>query len=151
MNFETNRLLAESHMGLATSEDYVMWAVTCLESNVDSKNIRILASFQKPLHSSEVDDYFNRCMKDLGWTMPERRECLLQYARDLAQQILASDLSPLDGCSRIFKVVAALDYPQELTRWIYLYGGLNPSTYDELEGAEWDDEIKSEAALLAQL
>ena len=23
-------------------------------------------------------------------------------------------------------------------------GGLNPSTYDELEGAEWDDEIKSE-------
>jgi hypothetical protein len=149
MNFETNKLLAESHLGLATSEDYVRWAVTCLESDVDSKNIRILASLQKPLYSSEVDDYFKRCMRDLGWTMPEPGECLRQYARELARQILANDLAPLDGCSRIFKVAAALDYPRELTMWIYLYEGLDPSTYDELQEADWDEAIKNEAILLA--
>ena len=151
MNSETNKLLAERHMGLATSEDYVRWAVACLESDVDSKNIRILASLQKPLYSSEVDDYFNRCMEDLGWTMPEPRECLLQYARNVAQQILSNDLSPLDGCSKIFHIAAALNLPRELSPWIYLYEGFDPSTYDDLPEFELDEAIKSEAALLAQL
>ena len=146
MNSETNKLLAERHMGLATSEDCVRWAVACLESNVDSKNIRILASLQKPLYSSEVDDYFNRCMKDLGWTLPEPRDCLLEYARNVAQQILTNDLSPFYGCSKIFDIAVALDFPQELRPWIYLN-----STLDELPESEWDEEIKSEAMLLARL
>jgi hypothetical protein len=97
MDVKTNKLLADIHIGVVTSEDYVQWAVACLESGEDSKNIRILASLQKPLYSSEVDFYFSRCLKDLGWTIPQRRECLLNYARDLAQQIVSGDLSPQDA------------------------------------------------------
>jgi hypothetical protein len=151
MDFKTNKLLAESHMGVVTSEDYVRWAVACLESDMDSKNIRILASLQKPLYSSEVDHYFRLCLKDLGWTMPERRECLLNYARDLAQQIVSGDLSPEDGCRKIYRIASALNYPQELMPWVYFDENLNPSTYHELEGAEWEDAVKDEAANLARL
>ena len=151
MNSETNKLLAQSHMGVVTSEDYVRWAVACLESNIDSKNIRILASLQKPLYSSEVDFYFKRCISDLGWTFPERRECLLEYARNLAQQILTGDLSPQDGCGKIYRIVVALDYPKELNTWIYLDDGLYWETYNELQGAEWDEAIKNEAILLTLL
>ncbi|MDQ3253056.1 MAG: hypothetical protein M3R15_03975 [Acidobacteriota bacterium] len=80
MNFETTKLLAERHMGMATYEQYVDWAVSCLESGVDSKNIRILASLQKPLYSSEVEDYFGRSLGDLGWELPEPKECMIEYS-----------------------------------------------------------------------
>lgn len=145
MNFETNKILAERHLGSATSEDFVDWAVACLESNLDSKNIRILASLRKPLYSSEVDDYFNRSLKDLGWTMPEPRECLLEYARSIAKQIVSGDLPPLEGCRKIYDVVVALQYPRELMAWLYLDEGLHPANYSDLQGAEWDDAIMSEA------
>jgi hypothetical protein len=46
MNSATNALLAQSYLGMATHEDYIDWAVSCLESDIDSKNIRILASRQ---------------------------------------------------------------------------------------------------------
>jgi len=151
MDLKTNKLLAESHLGVVTSEDYVRWAVACLESGQDSKNIRILASMQKPLYSSEVDFYFSRCLKDLGWTMPERRECLLNYARDLAHQIVSGDLSPRDGCRKIYLIASALQYPKELMAWVYFDDNLDPSTYNALEGAELDQAIKDEATNLARL
>ena len=149
VNSETNKLLAERYLGTATSEDFVDWAVACLESNLDSKNIRILASLQKPLHSSEVDDYFNRCLQDLGWTMPGRQECLLEYARSLAKQILSGDLTPVDGCRKMYRLVVALEYPRELMAWLYLDEGMDWN-YGELQGADLDNAILSEANRLVQ-
>ena len=96
MKFETNKILAERYLGTATHEDYVDWAVACLESNLDTKNIRILASLRNASSPSEVEDYFNRCLKDVGLTMPARRECFFEYARGLAQEIVSGDLSPLE-------------------------------------------------------
>ena len=125
--------------------------VACLESNVDSKNIRILASLQKPLYSSEVDDYFKRCMKDLGWTIPERGECLFAYARDLARQILANDVSPQDGYRKICDIATALNYPQELKSWIYLHADMESWPQNDVQEAEWENTIRNEAASLARL
>lgn len=145
MNFETNKILAERYLGTATSQDFVDWAVVCLESNMDSKNIRILASLRKPFYSSEVYDYFNRCLQDLGWTMPERQECLLEYARSIAKQILSGDLAPLEGCREIYRIVVALQYPRALMAWIYLYDGLDWANASELQEVDLDNAIFNEA------
>src|SRR5262249_40999699 len=144
----TNNILAERYLGSATYEDYIDWAVKCLESGIDSKNIRILAALQRPLYSSEVEDYFKKSLNDLGWKLPSRRECLLAYARSLAEQILSGDISPLDGCSKIYKVVVALQYPREMMSWVYLDEGLDPETYSDLQAAEWDQAIVNEASRL---
>ena len=40
--------MAGRHLGWLTYEEYVDWAVGCLESGLDSKNIRILALLRKP-------------------------------------------------------------------------------------------------------
>jgi hypothetical protein len=145
MNFETIKLLAERHMDMATHEQYVDWAVSCLESGIDSKNISILASLQKPLYPSEVEDYFNRSLKDLGWELPERQECIIEYARSFAKEILSGQVSPPEGCSKIYRVVVALQYPRELMSWLYLDEGLEPETYRELRGKELDEAIIKEA------
>lgn len=146
MDFETNKMLAERYLGTATHEDYVDWAVACLQADLDTKNIRILASLRNAASPSEVEDYFNRCLKDLGLTMPDRRECLFEYARGLAQQIVSGDLAPLDGCRQIYRIVRELGFPGEMIPWVYLDEGLHPDYLGDLEASDWDDAIKSEAA-----
>jgi hypothetical protein len=145
VNFETNSLLAGRYLGWLTYEEYVNWAVGCLESGLDSKNIRILASLRKPLYSSEVEDYFNRSLRDLGWHLPDRKECLMEYARGFAREIVAGAVSPLDGCRKIYRVVVSLQYPKDLMPWVYLDEGLEPDTYSDLSGAAWDTAIVKEA------
>ena len=145
MNVETIKLLAERYMGMATSEQYVDWAVSCLESGIDSKNIRILSSLQKPLYSSEVEDYFNRSLKDLGWELPEPQECIIEYARSFAKEIVSGQASPLEGCRKIYDVVVVLQYPRQMMPWLYLDEGLEPETYRDLQGKEWDEAIIKEA------
>ena len=146
MNFETYKILAERYLGTVTDEDYVDWAVACLESDLDTKNVRILSSLGKSTSPSEVEDYFNRSLHDLGLTMPDRRQCLVEYARGVAQQIVSGDVSPLDGCGQIYRVVRALDFPHEMIAWLFLDEGLRPDNLGDLQGADWDEAIKSEAA-----
>ncbi|HEX8141305.1 MAG TPA: hypothetical protein VF553_01840 [Pyrinomonadaceae bacterium] len=145
MNLETIKLVAGRYMELVTHEEYVEWAVSCLESGIDSKNIRILASLQKPLYSSEVEDYFKRSLRDLGWELPDRKECIIEYARSFAKEILSGQVSPLEGCRKIYRIVVDLQYPRELMSWLYLDEGLEPGTYRDLEGKELDEAIIKEA------
>lgn len=148
MNSETVKIMAERCLGSATYEDYVEWARACLAANVDSKSMRILASLQKPLYSSEVDDYFYRSLNELGWTMMEERECLFRYAGQVAQQILSNVLPPLEGCRKIYHIADALEYPNDLIAWLYLDEGLDPSGLSDLQGESWDEAIRSEAERL---
>jgi hypothetical protein len=150
MNTETLKVIAKRYMGTARSDDYVAWAIACLETNVDSKNIRILSSMQKPLYSSEVDEYFERSLAELGWTLPERRECLLEYSQRIAQQIVSRDILPLEGCEQIYRIAVALEYPEELSPWPYLDEGWLPTGFKETPDAEWDAAIISEAERLLQ-
>lgn len=146
VNDQTLKVIAERYLGSATCEDYVNWAIACLETDVDSKNIRILSSLRKPLYSSEVDDYFERSLADLGWIMPERPECLQAYLRHLAQQVVTHEMPPLEASWKIYRVVVALDFPKELQPWMYLDGGLDPSDFSQLE--DWDQAVIREAERL---
>ena len=150
VNFETKKILAERYLGTATAEDYVDWAVSCLEADLDTKNIRILASLRNISSLYEVEDYFKRCFKDLNLTMPDRRECLFQYARGVAQRILSGEFSPLYGCSLIYGVVRELGFPGEMISWVFLDDGMHPENLRELVGADWEETIRSEAARFVQ-
>jgi hypothetical protein len=120
-------------------------AVDCLESGLDSRNIRILASLGTPFYSSEVEKYFDRSLQDLGWNQPGRFECLIEYARSLTDQIVNGTVTPVLGCDRIYRVCVALNYSSALMTWVYLHGGLDPQNYDVLSEASLDSAIMQEA------
>lgn len=148
MHSETINLLAQRQLSTIRVEQYVDWALACLESNIDTRSIRILASLQKPLYSSEVEEYFQRSLTELGWTLPSGEECLLPYVRALAKQIASGAIAPVEGCSKIYKIVAALDYPGELMAWVYLDEGQLPGNFGYMEAAELDAAIVREARRL---
>ena len=144
----TINLLAQRHLRTIRVEQYVEWALACLESDIDTHSIRILASLQKPLYSSEVEDYFQRSLAELGWTLPSGEECLLSYVRALAKQVASGAIAPVEGCRKIYKIVVALDYPSDLSAWVYLDEGLLPGNSGYVEAAELDAAIVREARRL---
>lgn len=49
------------------------------------------------------------------------------------------------GCHLIYGIYSALEYPVNMIPWLYLDDGLEPGTYQELEGENLDKVIRQEA------
>jgi len=137
-------------MGSARLSDYVDWAVSELVAGVDTPNLRILAGLPKPPYWPEVVRYFELALADLNWSPPEPRDYLRQYARRIAQDIIAGNTPPLQGRDEIWEVSQALRYPASLVPWLYLDECMDPRTCRELEGPELETAIRHEAELLLQ-
>ena len=85
MSEEIIKLLAERHF---KTDDINDWAIKCLEKRYDSKSLRILASMSKWDSDSELDNYFKRSLKELGWNQIEKEDYLMAYAKILAGEII---------------------------------------------------------------
>ncbi len=159
MNQATKRFFARLYLDQAKSDDYVDWAIACLGDGFDSKNLRMLAATGKPFYPSEIEDRFRRSLDELGWSHPSRKESLLSYAKELAEEIVIGNLYPPAGCNQIYKIALTLEYPDELTEWIYLDDGMNPETYETIadidnypaiETPKWNNAIIQQAEKLAK-
>ncbi len=160
MNEATKQFFVKLYLGQAPSGDYVDWAIACLEDDFDSKNLRMLAGMEKQSYSYEVEEKFRRALTELGWKYPSEKETLQNYVKDLAKAIVIGKVNPAEGCHKIYNVVAFLEYPKELSSWIYLDEGLEPETYETLYDLfedipsqntdKWFKAITDEAQKLAE-
>lgn len=114
MNDEIVRFLAEHPW---QKEELPDWAIRCLESGYDSKSLRILASMSKWDSASELDTYFQRSLKELGWDKIERQDYLMRYAEILAGEIVENKTDPIKASQSIYRILVDLDYPPELHGW----------------------------------
>ena len=114
MTDEIVRFLAEHHW---SKEELPDWAIRCLEKDFDSKSLRILASMSKRDSASELNDYFQRSLKELGWDKIEKQDYLIGYSKLLAQEIIDEKTDPLEASRKIYRILVDLDYPQELLGW----------------------------------
>ena len=146
----TKELFARRHLGRATGEDLIAWAVALLEGGSEARNVGILAGLTMR-EAAEAEEYFRRSLRELGWAEPARRESLLWYARESAAKILRGEVTPSEGCSRIYGVVSALGLPRDLLNWSCLYLGHSPEPpCDDLSDEEYDKAVRREAARLLE-
>jgi hypothetical protein len=146
MNEETNALITKFYLKQTSVRDFSDWAVSCLEKGLDTKSIRILASMFDAKSLSEIDTYFQRSLDELGWKFPEEKECLERNAKFIAQQILDKEISPKDGCRKIYEISTVLEqiaYPTRSINWSGLFWG-----YEDLPEDEMDKEVILEAGIL---
>ena len=113
MDDEITKLLAEKYF----KEDINDWAIKCLERGYDSKSLRILASMSKCDSDSELDNYFQRSLKELGWNKIEKQDYLMSYAKILAREIIEEKSDPIKASRKIYQILVDLDYPTELHGW----------------------------------
>ena len=144
---ETRELFARRHMDRATGEDLIAWAALMLEAGSGARNVGILAGLTAS-EAAEAEEYFARSLRELGWPEPERNESLLWYAHDAAAKVLREELTPREGCGRVYEAALALKFPRELTRWQCLALDHDPETFDDLEGEQFDAAVRREAARL---
>jgi len=114
MDYEIIKLLAESYFG---REDTPDWAIKCLEKGYDSKSLRILSSMSKWDSASELGNYYQRSLNELGWDKIEKQEYLMRYAEILAQEIIQDKTDPIKASRDIYQILINLDYPSELQSW----------------------------------
>jgi hypothetical protein len=143
VNEETNALIARFYLGKTTARDFADWAVSCLEQNLDTKNIRILSAMFNVDSHSEIDDYFQRALEDLNWKFPRKEECLKKYAEFIARQILDKKIEPATGCGIIHTIYYALEYPDYFLNWNILFWN-----YEDALAEEIDFEVIREAERL---
>jgi hypothetical protein len=116
MNDEIVKLLADRHFSKV--ESLPDWAIRCLEKDHDSKSLRILASMSKWDSASELDAYFQRSLKELGWDEIDRQDYLMKYAEILAGEIIADKADPIKAGLKIYDIWQDLDYPGVLHDFI---------------------------------
>jgi len=100
------------------TEDLPDWAINCLEKGFDSKSLRMLASMSKWDSPSELGNYFQRSLKELGWDKIEERDYLMRYAEILAKEIVEDKTDPIKAALEIYGILKTLDYPAELYNFI---------------------------------
>src|SRR5215210_4408817 len=92
-------------------------ARTRIERDFDPEAIRQM----KPRAERDISvggpDLAAQALEELDVAVVSREEALRQYARDVAENIAAGALGPLEGAGRLRDLVRALDYPEGLRSW----------------------------------
>lgn len=115
VNDEIVKLLAERFLN---KEHVSAWAIKCLEKGFDSKSLRMLASMSDRFISPfELDEYFERTVKELGWDKFERNKILLEYTKILAEEIIKEKTDAIEASREIYLIHVNLHYPAELSAW----------------------------------
>lgn len=131
MSEVTKQIFTKIYLEKINNEDYVDWAIDCLEDGFDSTSLRELAGLNKN-HSINADfeELFNNSLNELGWKFLNEKEVLLNYSKDLAKKILSSEIEAVEGSELINKIYHKLSFPKELENWSYIDGGHSSEWYD---------------------
>lgn len=115
MNDEIIKLLAERYFNNERASD---WAIKCLEKGHDSRSLRMLASMSDSFTSPfELDEYYQRSLKELGWDKVNYEEYLMRYAKILAEEIVEDKTDPIQTSQNIYSILIDLEYSSELSAW----------------------------------
>jgi hypothetical protein len=140
----TQLLLARDWLGRVVARDFIAWAVEALREGIDSPALHDLAGLDLEGEPATADarEFFRKALEELRITGRPESELVRCYVASLADDILERRVSPLAGAERIHdEVLRPLDHPRDLMVWCYLCGGLDPDTFEELEGAALDEAI----------
>jgi hypothetical protein len=95
MPSEIKRLFVLHYMDDLSPCEIYSWTNSLLEKEVATECVRILAGWQPQGYFEQQDFYFYffRCLRKLGWDMPEREQCLREYCQDLSRSLIVGYIS----------------------------------------------------------
>ena len=117
MNFE--QLAGKRTLGIARPKDYGAWAESLLMAGEDSENVAILAgiALEKYPDTHDLEDYFQRSLRDLSLTLPTETNSLQSYAAYLCEQMVLGNLKPEQGLRILQTFYSRSDYEPIFSIW----------------------------------
>lgn len=129
----------------SASQDIVAWAYAELEEGRDTPNLRILAGLRSPLDWGVVEHYFGATLRERGWEVEDGKPFLRHYIVEITREILAGARNPVTASQDIYALYQQLDYPIDLSNWLYITDGLDPDTHKEISRESLNRAILREA------
>jgi len=128
MTYLTGIIFAKRVLGIDFVSDYIDWAGDMLTREYDSRNLRILASTMRSASTSEAEDYFLRCVKELQIIEPGPETAVPEYACYFARQILDGQLTSREGVRALYRLRFETDDAPEFLVWSELDDALDSLT-----------------------
>jgi len=132
---DTSKFIGALYIGKVTPEDCVDWANECLESGKDGKYLKKLAELDKSsLENDKVFRLVRYALSDIGFRChPNEINSKIREAKEIANKILAKEIEPFDGVSKIASIASQIDFPhfKDMKDWIYLEEGTHPECLEK--------------------
>jgi uncharacterized protein YjbI with pentapeptide repeats len=136
-------LIANVWRGCAEAKSFCDWATDQLTSGRDGVNLRILAGLGSD-DTPEIQTYLAKTLAEMGWRLPDRQECLIQYCGDVARKAVNGTLPPITALGVIGQIDGALQYPAVL-RYLHYIEALLTAMQDHGEPLAEQERMAREA------
>lgn len=142
---ESQTLAYQIHKGTVSVKDYIAWSHSLLEKNVSSPSVNIIASFAPNANLFEVEDYFQKALKELQLELPAIESSSRAYIALLATEIMReeNEVQLAEFAHEIFRIVVDLQYPEDLLAWYSISEMLDRLTYDTVSLDFTKDNVKA--------
>jgi hypothetical protein len=150
---DTRELFYYIYQKSVTAEKhYLPWALSMLEREQDFLSLSILASLRPPYNLFEIEDYFQRTLKELSLSELSEQECTEYLIYTRLQKIVQHEEMALTEANHLYTMFIELDCPTELVAWLeisdmiddYRYGDNYFNITDEIIHTTIMKEAKSQ-------
>lgn len=104
-----------------SAKDYTNWAEGLLldGTDLDSENVAILAGLglEKEPDFQDVELYFQKSLKDLALTIPDKQEALDNYSSYLCEQLIKNKIAPKTAIGLLDALFYQSDYQPIYSIW----------------------------------
>lgn len=114
--------------------DYVEWAFCRLHNGMSTPSVNILTSLTEPLNIFEVEDYFNRALHELAFTVPSYEESAKHYVRYLLRQIVDDPTKAIENAYEVYTIVRDDFSNEEQDRWYEISEMIDDFLYGDNSG-----------------
>lgn len=105
------------YRAVARAEEYVAWAQDMLEAGLDSPALLRLAIVDPPWFTPDLRRLFDRAVEELEIEPLAGEQALILHAQQVAQELLAATVPPLEAGSLIVEILTVHDAPPGLGQW----------------------------------
>jgi hypothetical protein len=129
-------LIAKYVTGNLTTKDLPQVALVAMDEGLESESTIILAGLEKNENSFVIESYFNLAIKELGLTIPGKRDAALKYAIGISQEVINGEKDLITGVSEIYqKALGSYNFFGETKEYAYdsIYFERVYGLYDEYD------------------
>ena len=105
--------LAAYSLGFKTDKDLPDIAMTAMEEGYDTASLRMLAGKSEKDSAFELREYFGLALKELGLSLPERKEALTRVVAFYANRIAEKEVDTYQGFDEMNAMINKTEFDCE--------------------------------------
>ena len=138
----TNKILAYKELEDFKMDNSIDWAVEMLQLGYETPSLLILAGISKPTNFFESEKYLIDTINELNLKIPERKEAIFLYCKDIITQIAARE-NIRKNLYQLYKIAQTINDDKRIFDFYLLYWAWGDFDYGQEYSHYWEDATSS--------